>query len=138
VVTPANRRFFDADGKVINTLGEYPDIVRLVASNEQVQLIDLNLITKIFYESLGPDKSKQAFIIYPPQTWQNQQEELKDNSHHNSYSASEIAKFIVEIIKKDFPRLALYLRNGIPNASPFYPDKPEDHCTSFSPFLNLM
>lgn len=138
IITPANRRFFDEDDKVINTLGEYPDTARLVARNEQVQLIDLNQITKIFYESLGQEKSKKAFIIYPPQTWPNQPEELKDNSHHNSYSASEIAKFIVEVIRKDFPHLAMYLRGGLPNANPDNPSKPEDHCTSLSPFLNLM
>jgi len=34
LITPVNRRTFDADGKIANSLGDYPDAVRQTAAEE--------------------------------------------------------------------------------------------------------
>ena len=76
VVTPVSRRSFGDDGRIVNNLGDYPEAVRQVASGrENVPLIDLNAMSIPFYESHGPEDSKQAFVD-------------NDNTHHNNYPGS--------------------------------------------------
>ena len=41
LMTPVARRKFDKDGKLVDTHGEYPDIVRAVAKEQKVPLIDM-------------------------------------------------------------------------------------------------
>lgn len=62
LVTSMPRRNFDADGRVLNTLGDYPEAVRQTAKEEAVALIDLFAASKAFYEALGPERSKKAFV----------------------------------------------------------------------------
>ena len=50
--TPVNRRTFNAQGKITNSLGNYPAAVRQVAAEEKVPLIDLNAMTKRLYEAM--------------------------------------------------------------------------------------
>src|SRR5947209_1448775 len=42
LVTPMHRRTFNDQGKITNSLGDYPEAVRRVAQSEHVALIDLN------------------------------------------------------------------------------------------------
>jgi lysophospholipase L1-like esterase len=94
VVTSMHRRTFDAEGKITNSLGDYPEAVRQVAREEKVALIDLNAMSKLFYEALRPEESKKAFV---------------DNTHHNSYGSYELAKCIVEGIKANKLGLARFV-----------------------------
>ena len=46
------------------------------------------------------DGSKHAFVHYPANTYPGQTKELKDNSHSNTFGAYELAKCIIEGMKK--------------------------------------
>ena len=107
LVTPMNRRTFDAEGKIANSLGDYPEAVRQAAKEENVALIDLNAMSKPFYEALGPEGSKKAFV---------------DNTHHNSYGSYELAKCIVEGIKANKLGIARFLVRDVPPFDPAHPD----------------
>jgi lysophospholipase L1-like esterase len=109
LVTPVQRRSFDAAGKITNSHGDYPDAVRQVASEESVPLIDLNAMSKLLYESWGPELSKKAFAP-------------NDNTHHNNYGSYELAKCVVEGIKAAKPELAQYLIDGL---APFDSSRPD-------------
>lgn len=109
VVTPVQRRTFDQAGKIINSHGDYPEAVRQVAREENVPLIDLNAMSKVFYETLGPEKSLLAF-------------KSGDGTHHNNYGSYELAKCIVEGIKATRLGLAKYLLN---DTAPFDPSRPD-------------
>ena len=61
LVTPVQRRTFDDQGKITNSHGDYPAAVRQLASEEKVPLIDLHAMSTVFYETLGPEKSRLAF-----------------------------------------------------------------------------
>jgi len=61
LITSMNRLTFDADGQITNSLGDYPEAVRQTAREEKVALIDLNAMSKPFYEALGPVKAHVAF-----------------------------------------------------------------------------
>ena len=122
LVTPMNRRRFDADGKIINTLGDYPEAVRRTAKEEDVPLIDLNTMSKTLFEAMGPQGTLKAFVHYPAGTFPDQPKELKDDTHFNAYGAYQLAKCIVEGIKADKLALAKYLLPGLPPFDPAHPD----------------
>ncbi len=108
LVTPVQRRSFDATGKITNSHGDYPEAVRQLAREENVPLIDLNAMSKVLYEAWGPDLSKQAFAP-------------NDNTHHNNYGSYELAKCIVQGIKNSRIGLASYLVS----AAAFNPGRPD-------------
>ena len=87
MITPVQRRTFDANGKITNSHGDYPEAVRQVAKEEGVSLIDLNWTSKNLYEAMGPERSGLLF-------------KEGDGTHHNNYGSYELAKCIVAAIKK--------------------------------------
>ena len=95
--TPTQRRFWEDDQQHIrNTHGEFPAAMLSVAEREQVPVIDLNGMTKTFFETLGYEDSKRALVFYPANTYPGQDKELADNTHFNPYGAYEVAKMVVQ------------------------------------------
>jgi lysophospholipase L1-like esterase len=121
LVTSMHRRSFDSTGHIVNTLSDYPEAMRQTASEENVALIDLNAMSKTLYETWGPIISLRAFVHYPANTFPNQKEELKDNTHFNPYGAYELAESIVSSIRKQNLPLAKFIKEDIPV---FDPSKP--------------
>jgi lysophospholipase L1-like esterase len=122
LVTSMLRRNFGDDGKILNTLEDFPDAMRQLAKEENVALIDLNVMSRAFYEAMGPERSVRAFVHYPAGTYPGQTTELKDDTHFNAYGAYELAKCIVEGIKADKLGIAKYLVEGLPTFDPAHPD----------------
>ena len=98
LVTSMNRRVFDEDNKIINTLDDFPDAMREIAKEENVYLIDLNAMSKTLFESMGSEKAKKAFVHYPANSYPNQPTTLADDTHFNTYGAYELAKCVVKSI----------------------------------------
>lgn len=122
IVTSTSRRTFGADGKIENSLGDFPAAARKVAAEEKVPLIDLNAMSAKLYESLGVEESKKALVHYPANTYPGQTEPLADNTHFNPYGAYELAKCVVEGIKANKLGLVKFLKN---DTSAFDPAKPD-------------
>ena len=126
LVTAMNRRAFGAEGddqgKIQQTLGEYPQATRDVAKAEDVPLIDLNAMSKTLFEAMGPEGTLKAFVHYPANTFPDQPQALADNTHFNSYGAYELARCIVEGIKQDKLPLAQDLAKGDGTFDPAHPD----------------
>ena len=133
IVSPANRRSFGDDGKISNSLGDYPDAGRKVADELNVPFIDLNGMTKTLYESLGVEDSKKLFVIYPANSFPGEPNALNDNTHFNSYGAYQLAKCITEGIKSNNLGIKKYLRKGIPAYDPSKPDPFEEFSLPMSP-----
>ena len=125
LVTPMERRRWGPDGKPQATLADYAEAVRQVGKEENVPVIDLNAMSLKFYEALGIEGSKKAFVYYPANTFPGQTQALADNTHHNVYGGYELAKCIVEGIKAKVPALAKFLTNDTPAYDPSHPDAPE-------------
>ncbi|WEF30720.1 rhamnogalacturonan acetylesterase [Pseudoduganella chitinolytica] len=87
VLSPMERRAFDADGKVIGSLSDYAAAAREAAHELHVPFIDLNAASKPMYEALGVEGSKAAFAQPAPGK--------VDNTHHNNYGAYQLAKAVV-------------------------------------------
>ena len=138
LVTSMHRRRFDESGHIINTLENYPEAMRQTAMEENVPLIDLNAMSKQFYEAMGPEKSKKAFVHYPANSYPGQDKPLADDTHFNPYGAYELAKCIVESIRQHIPELAKYLTDGLPSFNPSQPDDVNKFRWYESPSVNLL
>lgn len=123
IVTSTSRRSFGSDGKIVNSLGEFPEAARKVAASENVALIDLNVMTAELFNALGEEHSKKAFVHYPANSYPGQDKALADNTHFNPYGAYEIAKCVVLGIKTQKLGIAKYLIDELPS---FNPSKPDD------------
>ena len=121
VITPVERRRF-RDGKPYGTLQDYAAAAKKVASEKNVPVVDLNAMSLKLYEALGEEGSKNAFVHYPANTFPNQPQALKDDTHHNPYGGFELAKCVVQGIRDNVPELAKRLRPGIPDFNPAKPD----------------
>jgi lysophospholipase L1-like esterase len=136
LVSSMHRRNFDTIGHVINTLGDYPEVVRQTSKEENIALIDLNNMSKILYEAWGPEKSVKAFVHYPANTFPGQDKELKDNTHFNAYGAYELAKCIVEGIKSNKLDITKFLAPDILPFDPANPDPVETFDLPRSPLVS--
>ena len=122
MITAMNRNTFDAAGHITNSLGEYPAAVRQIAAEQKVALIDLNAMSKTLFEALGPDAALHAFMHYPANTYPNQPDAIKDDTHFNSYGAYELARCIVHGIRSANLPLVKFLDPQIPDFDPARPD----------------
>jgi len=123
LVTSMNRRVFDKNNKIVNTLDDFPDAMREIAKEEKVDLIDLNKLSKTLFEAMGPEKAKKAFVYYPANSYPNQPTALADDTHFNPYGAYELAKCVVKsIVDQNLP-LKKYISKKYKN---FNPNKPDD------------
>jgi len=122
LVTSMNRRTFDANGKMTNSLAGYPDAVREIAAQEHVALIDLNAMSKTLFEAMGPEASIKAFMHYPANAFPNQTEAISDDTHFNKYGAYELARCVVHGIRAGKLPLKKLLVKDEPDFNPSRPD----------------
>lgn len=133
LLTPVQRRFFNADGTLKPTHGDYPAAVRKVANDTQVALIDLTQLSTVLYESWGDERSRQAFVQYPANTFVNQPKAMKDNTHFNYFGANEIALCVIKGLLDTKLPLVNYLVNNAPSYVPTKPNHLENWTVPMSP-----
>jgi lysophospholipase L1-like esterase len=114
LITSPERRNFDSVGHISNSHRDYPDAMRALAREQAVALIDLNAMSRTFYEALGPERAALAFA-----------DDGRDLTHHNSYGAYELARMVVAGIRRTEPKLAAYLAADSVEFDPARPDPPE-------------
>ncbi len=108
-------------GVAKNTLAGYPDAVRRVSEKEKAPLIDLHAMSQQLYVGLGKDLNA-AF---------------QDGTHHNNFGSYEIAKCVVEGIRKDELPLAAMLADDVKPFDPSKPDAAADFKYALSPVKDL-
>lgn len=116
IVSPMERRGFDEHGKVAPSLIEYANAARETADELHVAFIDLNAMSKPFYEALGAEKSAIAFAA---------PKGVVDNTHHDNYGSYELAKCIVEAIREQKLPIAKYIADDFKGFDPAHPDNPD-------------
>jgi len=102
LLTPMNRLSFDEKGKITNSLGDYPEAMRRVARERNVTLIDLNAMSLLLYESLGPEATQKLFV---------------DQTHSNELGAEIFARFIAEQLKQSDLGIASDVVDDLPPAN---------------------
>lgn len=124
LVTSVQRRKFE-NGKIVHTLGDYPEAVRRTAKEKGTYLIDLNNMSKILFESMGKDSSVMAFAHFPANRYPGRDKPIQDDTHFRPFGAFEIAKLMVRGIRDEKLPLAHFIKKEEAGLDPTMPDKYE-------------
>lgn len=109
LLTPVVRRQFIANGKLAET-HPYAPLVREVAKTTGVIFVDMEQITKHYFENLGDEKSAVMFMHIPPGIHPNYPNGIRDNTHFNELGAREVAQLFLQELKAMDHRLTSYMR----------------------------
>ena len=112
LLTPVYRRKFDAQGKVVDQHGVYPGIVRSVAAELKVPLIDMHRSSGELLQRIGPDSSLKLFLQLEPEENPNYPQGVHDNTHFRPLGAELMAGLAVDGIRERVPGLAAHLRGS--------------------------
>lgn len=111
LITPVSRRYFDANGFLMDTHGDYIVAVKELATEQQVPLIDLAEQTKMLLESLGEEQSKSLFVWLYPGEYIHFPDGMEDNTHFQEQGAFQVAQLVAERIRElAIQPLLMYLR----------------------------
>lgn len=109
LLTPVVRRRFDESGTFRDSHGEYPDLVRAVAAELRVPLIDMHHGSAQALREAGPERSIALFLHLAPGEHANYPQGLDDNTHFSPLGAEVMAGLAVEGIRASVPALAALL-----------------------------
>jgi lysophospholipase L1-like esterase len=110
LLTPVMRRRFDKDGKFYDTHGEYPDIVRSVAREQHVSLIDMHRKSETVIVRYGVEGSRKLFLQLKSGENANYPNGVDDNTHFSPLGAEEMAEIAVEGLRESGSGLRKLLR----------------------------
>lgn len=110
LLTPVMRRRFDKNGKFYDTHGEYPGIVRTVAHEYKVPLIDMHRSSEAVIVRYGVEGSRKLFLQLKPWENPNYPNGIDDNTHFSPLGADEMAKLIVEGIRENKLKIGKFLK----------------------------
>lgn len=110
LATPVVRRKFDANGRIIDTHGAYPDAIRAVARDEGVALLDLERATAEWLQEAGDEPSKRFFMWIEPGTHPKLPEGRRDDTHFVAAGARHVAELAAGQIREQQLPLARWLK----------------------------
>ena len=110
LLTPVVRRRFDGEGRFYDTHGEYPGIVRAVALEQRVPLIDMHRKSESVLTGYGVEGSRSLFLQLKPGEHANYPAGIEDNTHFVPKGAAEMARLVVDGIRENRLALARYLK----------------------------
>jgi lysophospholipase L1-like esterase len=99
LLTPVARRKFSNNGQIEGTHDVYSRIVREVAEEQQVLLIDLDKKSQALYQQMGVENSKLLFVQLKPGEHPNYPEGKEDNTHFSELGARLIAQLVLAELK---------------------------------------
>jgi len=109
LLTPIVRRRFDDKGQFYSTHGDYPDVVRNVAAELNVSLIDMNKLSRELIINEGVEGSKKIYLWVSPGQYPQLPEGKEDNTHFSEYGARRMAGLAAHAITKMDLKLKNYL-----------------------------
>jgi lysophospholipase L1-like esterase len=110
LLTPVMRRRFDRAGNFQDAHGVYPDIVRAVAAEHKVALIDMHRKSERVIKEYGVEESRKLFLQLKPGENVNYPKGIEDNTHFSPLGAEVMARLAVEGIREQKLGLARYLK----------------------------
>jgi lysophospholipase L1-like esterase len=106
LITPVARRKFDAAGNIEETHAVYAQIVRDVAKENNVLLIDLDVKSQELLQKIGPETSKYFFNYVAAGEHPNYPEGKQDDTHFSELGARRMAELVLAEIRNQIPDLA--------------------------------
>jgi lysophospholipase L1-like esterase len=100
LLTPVTRRQFDSTGHIKETHLIYSNLVREVAKQQKVPLIDMDEKSKALLQQFGAENSKWLFMQLQPGEHPNYPDGRNDNTHFNELGARLMAQLVLNEIKE--------------------------------------
>ncbi len=100
LATPVVRRKFDEAGQLVDTHGNYPDAIRVVAKEQKVPLLELQHATAKLMRDAGPEASKKFFMWIEPGVYPKRPKGAKDDTHFVELGATEVAALAVRQMRE--------------------------------------
>lgn len=104
------RRNFNEYGTLVDTHGDYPMEVRLVAQEFEVPFIDLQYATEQMEERYGVEASKKLHLHYAPNEIAYYPEGKEDDTHLSIEGATEVARLAVAELKNKVPEFTNFIK----------------------------
>ncbi len=106
------RRNFNEHGTLVDTHGEYPLVVRMVAKDLDVAFIDMQWLTEQLEVKYGPEDSANLHLHFQPGEVAYYPDGKDDNTHLSEKGATLVASLALqEIAKKDLD-LKYYIKQS--------------------------
>jgi hypothetical protein len=109
LVTSLSRRQWGPDGKIHSTLVPNVEVVKQIAAEKKVPLVDLHARSIGLYEKLG----KEGCNNFSPLKG-----DAVDNTHLNSQGSALIGPIVAEELNQAVPQLVSYIRLPDHSAAP--------------------
>jgi pectinesterase len=106
LVTSLVRRLYSEDGTIRTTQTPYVEVVRALAAQKKVPLIDLHAISLADAENAGDD----VWADLSPRVEQGNDKGQVDRTHLNAKGSEVVGRMVVEALRKVVPELAPMLR----------------------------
>ncbi len=116
LITPVARRRFDSSGRAYDTHTVYAPLVRKVAREYHVPLIDLDKTSLQLLQKFGPEKSAYLYNHLAPGENPHYPDGRKDNTHFSELGARRMAELVIDGIKKLHLGLAQRIRHMQPKS----------------------
>ncbi|UYQ65123.1 hypothetical protein [Streptomyces peucetius] len=94
LVTPTARCSFSVEGNVVDTLDVHPEVMREVAKETGVALLDIVEHTTRWLEQLGPQRARHYFRWLDAGEHPNHSDGVIDSTHFNEAGARAVARMI--------------------------------------------
>ncbi|HPF87494.1 MAG TPA: rhamnogalacturonan acetylesterase [Candidatus Limiplasma sp.] len=98
--TSVSRNFVAENGFVMYTHGDYPHAMRVLARQENIPLIDLEMLTRELLKELGAQKACELFVNIPPHTDERFPDGVADKTHFNIHGAKTVAEMVVNALEE--------------------------------------
>jgi lysophospholipase L1-like esterase len=113
LVTSLSRRQWGPDGKIHSTLQPYADVVKQIAAEKKVPLIDLHARSIELYEKLGKAKVDELSPKKTPKldkAEQGNKADVLDGTHLNAKGSDVVGPIVAEELKNAVPELLAYIK----------------------------
>lgn len=110
LATPVVRRRFKKQGEFYDVHGDYPVVVREVAAQMNVVLLDLHKSSEQLLKHYGAERSKMLFLHIEAGDYPSLSEGKKDDTHFSPYGAFRICDLAIIEMKEKIPALAPFIK----------------------------
>lgn len=94
LITPVARRSFDAEGKANADFPDYSAVVRLVARETGVAMIDLETLSRTWIDRTGGEAARAFYLHYPEGAETAFPKGIADDTHFSELGARGIAHLV--------------------------------------------
>ena len=110
LATSLMRREFDAQGKLKDTHADYPVVMRAVAAEMDVPLLDLHRASSVLLDALGAAQAVPLFLRAAPGEYLRYPAGKQDNTHFSEAGARAMASLAAEALRAQAHPLAAWLK----------------------------